>query len=165
MLSCEVPLVPKPVVSFPETLSSSRHHLFAVRGPGPWAFFGDGPNSVWNHGRGPSTIPQEDRPGKGHFPGHSCVWNSLLDVLHLAGCDWEVRWKPEARSHFNTNMFQEVIMPYASPQQNHQVQAEARPNSTMGWKSQRSSSLSNSVWLKTWTDSSNTFSLCVHTHS
>lgn len=86
-VSCEMSLRPEPVVSFPETLSSGRHHVFSVRGPGARAISGDGPHSVWNHGGGPSTVPQKDRIGKGHFSGHSCVWNSLLDVLHLAWSD------------------------------------------------------------------------------
>lgn len=76
--------------SFSETLCSSRHHLFVIRGPGPRGIFGDGTHSVWYHGGRPSAVPQKDCHGKGHLPGHPCFWNSFLDVLYLAWSDRKV---------------------------------------------------------------------------
>ena len=91
----------EPAVSSPETLGCGRHHVLTVRGPGAGALLGDGAHSVWDHGGGPGALPQEDCPRKGHLPGHPGVWDSLLDVLHPAWRDREVRpWELELWGHF-----------------------------------------------------------------
>lgn len=85
----------EPVLSSTETLGGCRYYLFSLRRPGPRAIPGDGSYSVWDHGGGPCTLPQEDCAGQGHFPGHPRVWDPLLDVLHLTQCDGEVRSPPQ----------------------------------------------------------------------